>query len=297
MDITKLSPASRGVLCAIAAVMIFGTSTPIAKVFLDQVQPLMLAGLLTVSAGISLTLYWFFNQALNASRKQPTFLRGKDWNWLLASTAFGGVIAPNLLMLGIANSPASSAALLLSSETLFTVLIAWGIFREKLDWRLVSGIAVILAGSLIITLGKYHSFQTSWGLIMVAASCFCWAMDNNFTHQIAHRDPLQIVTLKSSISGGINLSLALAIGQSLPHLSLLGVTAIFGILNYGICLLLFVFALRYIGASRTGAYFSLTPFIGAAIAVLGLKEPITPALMVAGLFMALGVWLCLPRQS
>eukprot|EP01035_Chromulina_nebulosa_P015732 gene15732-biopygen13404 len=55
-------------------------------------------------------------------------------------------------------------------------------------------------------------------------------------------------------------------------------------------------ALRHLGTARTGAYFSLAPFIGACLAVLALHEPVTPSLLVAGGLMAFGLWLHLSER-
>jgi hypothetical protein len=59
---------------------------------------------------------------------------------------------------------------------------------------------------------------------------------------------------------------------------------------------LFVLALRGLGAARTGAYFSTAPFIGAAIAVVAFREPITMMLLMAAALMAAGVWLHLTER-
>jgi hypothetical protein len=58
-----------------------------------------------------------------------------------------------------------------------------------------------------------------------------------------------------------------------------------------VSLALFVMALRYLGTARTGAYFSTAPFLGSAATVIALDEPVTVQLVVAGLLMAVGVWL------
>jgi ABC-type nickel/cobalt efflux system permease component RcnA len=55
-------------------------------------------------------------------------------------------------------------------------------------------------------------------------------------------------------------------------------------------------ALRHLGSARTGAYFSVAPFLGAVIAIGLLGEPITSQLIVAGLLMAFGVWLHLTER-
>jgi hypothetical protein len=69
-----------------------------------------------------------------------------------------------------------------------------------------------------------------------------------------------------------------------------------GFLSYGLSLVLFVRALRDLGAARTGAYFSTAPFAGAVLAVLVLGEPVTWTLVAAMVLMATGVWLHLTEQ-
>jgi hypothetical protein len=72
--------------------------------------------------------------------------------------------------------------------------------------------------------------------------------------------------------------------------------ALVGFLGYGTSLVLFVLALRHLGTSRTGAYFSTAPFIGAIVAVTALGEHVTPNLAVAAALMAFGVWLHLTER-
>ena len=69
-----------------------------------------------------------------------------------------------------------------------------------------------------------------------------------------------------------------------------------GLLAYGFSLVPFVVALRHLGTARTGAYFSVAPFFGALVAVLGLGEPVTAPLLMAGALMAIGVGLHLSER-
>ena len=69
-----------------------------------------------------------------------------------------------------------------------------------------------------------------------------------------------------------------------------------GFLGYGVSLALFVLALRHLGAARTGAYFSLAPFVGATLAVLMLGDPLSAKLLIAGGLMGLGLWLHLSER-
>ena len=72
--------------------------------------------------------------------------------------------------------------------------------------------------------------------------------------------------------------------------------ALVGFIGIGVSLVLYVRGLRHLGAARTGAYFSLAPFIGTLLAIMLLGEPLTLRLGVAGVLMAAGLWLHLAER-
>ena len=98
------------------------------------------------------------------------------------------------------------------------------------------------------------------------------------------------------VAGTINLMLALGQGAAVPSIGTILSAGVVGFFGYGVSLVLFVLGLRYLGTARTGAYFSLAPFIGAALAVLLLHEPVSANLLIAGALMAIGLWLHLTEQ-
>jgi len=57
-----------------------------------------------------------------------------------------------------------------------------------------------------------------------------------------------------------------------------------------------VLALRHLGTARTGAYFSIAPFVGAVVSVPLFGEAVTFQLVSAGALMAFGVWLHLSER-
>jgi hypothetical protein len=69
-----------------------------------------------------------------------------------------------------------------------------------------------------------------------------------------------------------------------------------GFLGYGTSLVLFVLALRRLGAARTGAYFSTAPFVGAMAGAVLLREPLSWLIVLAAVLMAAGVWLHLTER-
>ena len=167
--------------------------------------------------------------------------------------------------------------------------IAWIVFREFVDRRLLLGAFSILAGALLLSFHGTDGFGI--GALAIAGACICWGIDNNLTRKLSTGDPVQIAGIKGVIAGGINLGLAVASGAAWPPIPQMAAAAILGFLGYGISLVLFVLALRHLGAARTGAYFSTAPFIGALLAVFMLGDAFSATLLIAAGLMALGVYL------
>jgi len=287
-----LGNVRRGGFLALAAALLFGLSTPAAKVIVGQVHPLLLAGLLYLGSGVGLTL-------LRLVRGQNgTRLTSSDLPWLGLAVLFGGAIGPALLMWGLTSTTGSAASLMLTSEGVFTALLAWIVFGETFNHRIGLGMAAIFAGAALLAVQGPSGHAGLLGAAAVIGACLAWAIDNNCTSRISHADAVTLAGIKGLVAGVANTGLALIAGASMPGLATLGATVIVGFLGYGLSLVLFVLALREIGAARTGAYFSTAPFIGAVVGIIALHEPITTVLAAAAVLMAIGVWLHLsePHQ-
>lgn len=279
-----------GAPLAIASAVLFGASTPFAKLLLGEgVSPWLLAGLLYLGSGVGLSLVHLARR-FSAIGNAEAPLRRSDIPWLCLVVLSGGVIGPLLLMIGLATTAASTAALLLNLEGLATMAIAWLAFRENVDRRLLIGAVAILAGALLLS-WQDGPAGIGIGSLAIAGACLAWGIDNNLTRKLSAADPVQIALIKGLVAGAVNLTLALALGAQLPASSGLAGAAVVGFFGYGISLVLFVLGLRHLGAARTGAYFSTAPFLGALLAVLVFGEPVTARLLAAGILMAIGLYL------
>ena len=287
----KLRLLQSGVFYAITAAILFGASTPLSKALLGQATPWMLAGLLYLGSGLGL----FIIQSIKKSSTEAN-LQHTDWLWLGGAILAGGIVAPVLMMFGLSHTQSVIASLLLNLEGVLTALIAWFVFREHFDQRIAMGMGAITAGSVLLSWQGRPDFDGNWGFMAIVAACLGWAVDNNLTRKVSATDPMQIAILKGCVAGIVNIAIALTIGDKFPNLLTIGSIGLVGFLGYGISLVLFVLALRYIGTSRTGAYFSMAPFVGAAIAIVFFKEPITTNLLFASGLMAIGVWLHLTED-
>ncbi|MHB1237642.1 MAG: DMT family transporter, partial [Gallionella sp.] len=274
-----------GVFAALAAAVLFGAGTPFAKLLLANTGPWLLTALLYLGSGIGL---WMVRRI---RRAPAVHLGSADWRWLAGAIVAGGIVAPVLLLLGLTAMPASGASLLLNAEGVLTALLAWFAFKENFDRRIALGMIAIVAGALLLTMPQQMRFAGVWPALAILAACFAWAIDNNLTRKVSLSDAAFIAMTKGLVAGSTNLVLALVTHATWPGGGTVAAAMLLGFASYGASLTLFVIGLRHLGAARTGAYFSVAPFFGAALAIVLLEEPVTLQLVSAGLLMAIGVWL------
>lgn len=278
---------------ALAAAALFGASTPLVKLLVGELPTLLLAGLLYLGSGLGLAAI----RLLRDRGWKPSGLAPGEWCWLAGAIVFGGLLGPVLLVFGLTHTDAGAASLMLNLETVLTAVLAWVIFKENADRRIVLGMLLIVAGGAVLAWPASGSESPDWiGPLAIAAACLCWAIDNNLTRRVSGSDALFIAGAKGWTAGVVNTSLALLLGASLPAWPTAGAAMAVGLLGYGLSLVLFVRALRNLGTARTGAYFSTAPFIGAAIAILLLGEATPAPFWVAASLMGIGVWLHLTER-
>jgi drug/metabolite transporter (DMT)-like permease len=283
-----------GASLALGAAVAFGLSTPLAKLLLGSIDPWTMAGLLYLGSGLGLSVLITVRRLTGATTEEAKLTRG-DVSWLIGTVFFGGILGPVLLLFGLNLTDAASSSLLLNLESVFTLLLAWIVFREHVDRRLFIGAVSIVVGALLLSwqgdIGKF-----SWGAVLIALACLSWAIDNNLTRRISAADPFVLAAIKGLAAGSVNILLALSAGAHLPEFMYFVGAMILGFVSYGLGLVLFIFALRYLGTARTGAYYGTAPFIGAIFATILLGTPLTTIILIAGLFMVFGAWLHLVER-
>lgn len=282
---------------ALAAAALFGATTPLAKHFLGAMSPFMLAGLFYLGSGVGLAATMLIRRLSGKADRRPdeSRLRLAELGWLAGAIAAGGVAGPALSMLGLASTPAATSALLLNLEAVFTALIAWVVFRENVDRRVFAGMAAIVAGGLLLS-WRPGAASVPPGALLIAAACACWAIDNNLTRKVSMHDAVLLACVKGLAAGPVNLAIALLHGAALPAAGHVVATMLTGFAGYGVSLVLFVLALRDLGAARTGAYFSVAPLFGVVLSLVLWPQMPSPAFWAAAALMALGIVLHLRER-
>lgn len=257
-----MSDGRRGIAYACGAAALFGVTTPLAKLLLADVGPLLLAALLYLGAGLGVAV----QRAVGHMRGGAPV--GGERRIVLLAILAGGLLAPALQMLGLAHMPAAPAALLLNAESALTVIFARVWFGEHLGRRVSVGLAFVIAGVVLLSQDGDMRLAVGWAPVAVLGACACWAIDNNLTRAAARVDPTWMASAKGFGAGGANLVLAIIVGGSRPGAGTVVAALLLGAFGYGLSLTLFIRALRALGAARTSGYFALAPFVGAAVALL-----------------------------
>jgi drug/metabolite transporter (DMT)-like permease len=291
MNRTRLYP----IIQALIAALLFGASAPLAKLFLGEVEPIPLAAFLYLGSGLGLFGIKLFMRANQRSDREARIKKG-DLIWLAGAILAGGVAAPITLLFSLQNTPAATASLLLNFESVATTLIAVFAFKESISRRAWWAVAMITGASIFLSINTSAGWGFSLGALGIIAACILWGLDNNFTRNISARDPLMIVTVKGLAAGSFSLGMALVLGNKLPALGIILGAMALGCLSYGVSIVLFIRAMRGLGAARTSALFGTAPLAGMLLSFIMFRELPGSMFILALPLMALGTFLLVNEE-
>jgi drug/metabolite transporter (DMT)-like permease len=281
---------------ALLAALLFGASAPSAKLLLGDIDPIPLAAFLYLGSGLGVLLVKAMQRLNRPGVTAEAQLRRADLGWLAGAILAGGIAAPIVLLFGLQYTPAATAALLLNFESVATTLIAALVFKEAISRRAWWAILVITLASMALSFNPASQWGFSLGALGILAACLLWGIDNNFTRNISAKDPLTIVTLKGLGAGSFSLLLAIILGQRLPSLGLALGAMLLGSLSYGLSIVLFIRALRALGAARTSALFGTAPLAGMVLSLVLFKDPLTWLFILAIPLMLIGAALLINEE-
>ena len=259
-------------LLAMLAAVLFGASAPLSKLLLGDITPVLLAALLYLGCGFGLLILRGARSLTARHDGKEAGLARRDIPWLVGAIIAGGVAAPVALMIGLAVTPAATASLLLNFEAVATGVIAAVAFKEALGRRIWTAVALITAASIMLTWDTSGAWGFSAGAAAVVLACVLWGIDNNLTRNISAKDPLSIVTIKGIAAGTVSLVIALSAGSGFPGAQAVAAALTLGFVSYGTSIVLFVLAMRSLGAARTSAFFGSAPFVGVVMSLILFKE-------------------------
>ncbi len=268
-------PAIRGGLLALLAATLFGVSTPMVQRYGAGLGAFTTAALLYAGAAL-------VGACSRRNVEREARVVRSDLPRLLAMAGFGAVIGPVALAWGLQHTSGTSASLMLTLEALFTAVLARRLYRETMDGRVWTTMALLLAGGMVLVLDQGRAGGARlWGLLAVLLATAAWGVDNTLSRALADRDPGQVVMTKAVRGATATAALALGLVEPLPSLGAAVALLVIGASGYGLSLRFYLLAQRAFGAARTGSVFAFAPFIGALFAV-ALGDRSASGMMVLG---------------
>lgn len=265
-----MKPKNLATIYALLAAALYAINIPLSKLILKHAAPTITAAFLYLGAGLGLLLCGSLEKLLKPNAKQARLTK-KELPYTVAMVVLD-IIAPILLMFGITRTNSANVSLLNNFEIVATSVIALIIFKEVISRRLWLAILMVTLASVILSFEGKGAFTLNEGSLLVLGACVCWGFENNCTKRISHKSSTEIVVIKGCFSGLGSLCIALLLGERLPEM--IWVLAILGLgfVAYGLSIKFYIMAQQHLGAAKTSAFYSVSPFLGVAFSMILLKE-------------------------
>ncbi|MGN0350257.1 MAG: DMT family transporter [Roseburia sp.] len=251
---------------AILAAALYAVNIPLSKLLLKHVDATMMAAFLYLGAGVGLLLYGMIDKLAGKTQKQEKLTK-KELPYTIAMVVLD-IIAPILLMFGIARTNSANVSLLNNFEIVATSIIALVIFKEVISKRLWLAILLVTIASVILSFEGNRAFVFNEGSLLVLGACVCWGFENNCTKMISNKSSVEIVTIKGCFSGLGSFVIALLLGERIPEIKWMVAVLLLGFISYGLSIHFYIMAQKDLGAAKTSAYYSIAPFLGVAFSML-----------------------------
>lgn len=255
---------------AITAAALYAINFPISKLILNHAGATVTAAFLYLGAGIGMLIFGSIEQLIKGENKKE-HLTKKELPYTVAMTVLD-IVAPILLMFGIARTSSANVSLLSNFEIVSTSIIALVLFKERISSKLWLAIIMVTIASSILSFEGTGAFTLNEGSIFVLGACICWGFENNCTKMISNKSSTEIVIIKGCFSGVGSLVIALLLGEKIPEARLISAMLLLGFVAYGLSIKFYIMAQQHLGAAKTSAYYSIAPFLGVVFSMILLGE-------------------------
>ena len=208
----------------------------------------------------------------------------KRWPMLLLVGTLNSAIPFLLFAWAAQRAPAGIGAITNSMAVLFTALVGFLFFGEKIGTRRVIALAAGFVGVVVLASGKAAGASVGWAVVAGSCASFLYGIGGNLVRR--HLTDLPPIAVASAtLCAAAVMTLPFAIAQwpqnELPARSWFS-AAMIGVLCTGIAYAVFFRLIQRIGASRAATVTYLVPLFGVAWAWLLLDEPLTLTMGIAG---------------
>jgi len=205
-----------------------------------------------------------------------------QWKWLAFFGIAGAAAYPLLGYMGLHYTTAINASLLNASQPLFVIPIAWLLHRDTVSRRQLAGLALSLAGSLVIVSAGDPAVITSLALnpgdLLILAAIALWGLYTVLLDRRPKMHPISFTFFSIVIAVTFCApfyAYDLAAGNITPvnlrTVSAIGYLAVFPSIIAYLC---WSHAVPIVGSNVASFFYPLAPVFGTLAAVVVLDEPV-----------------------
>jgi drug/metabolite transporter (DMT)-like permease len=276
-------------LFAFAVIYVVWGSTYLAiRIAIETIPPFLMMGVRSLSAGLVLYAMGRFQSGER--------LTWNEWRWSLVLGALFFLGGHGALAWGELSIPSGVASLLVATIPVWIALAEVASGKALLTWRIVSGLALGLAGvGLLAEPGRLLPGESVDPLaaVVVVLGAMSWAFGTVLSRRAPSPKSWVLTSAGNLLAGGSLLVVASLLFEAAPSgvPSLrsglaLGYLVVFGsVLGFGA----YVWLLRIVPAWKVGTYAFVNPGIAVLIGFLAGGEPLSLRVGLATALMAGGV--------
>ena len=270
--------------------------TPLSKIFVTDTGILMSVAFLFFGSGAGTLLVLLFGRKSKVVFDPKRHLQKKDTGKLIGIILLTA-LANVLLLIGLQQESAAAASMLRNFTTVATVVFAAVLLREKISKRLGVGVALIVLGSITLSITNITTLSFSTGSLFIIGACIVFGGLYTMTRLLADRNPVECTIIRGFGVGILAFIAALCMGEQLPSLSSAFGFMITGFVASGLSILFLMYGQRHLGSAKAGAIFGIYPLIGVLLGIPILGEVPSAAFLVALIIFIPGMYLVITKNN
>ena len=274
----------KGLLFAFLSAFLYDLNVPVSKYSLKTLSTNEILFLLYFGSVVGLFLLMLFNKKQKFSLKPE-----KGESIFIIGVIIFDILAALFIVESLKYIDASTVSLISILEISFTIVISHFIFKTKISKNLIIAVILVSIGGILLSFDSSTEFKLSIASMLTVFATACWGLENNLTAKVSDKNPLLLVFYKCFAVAIFNLLFILNINIFELFINNWYLLVI-GFFTYGISILYYVYAINYIGISKTSIVFSFSPIFGALISLILFKEKITTYFVISLILMLMGIY-------
>ena len=294
----SLEQYSIGILCAITATVVFGITNVIYRKIDNEISVI---DIVVTRIWVSLPIAYIF--AVVSSGTIYFTLPPESLFPLAVSMILGIVIGDTMYFFSQERIGVGRAFPIVMSYPLVVYLLAAMFLQEPVIIQRVVGAIIVVVGVVMVAKAEYSEEEENYsrwkprdrniGLLLAFVTILVWSVsDVTFQYGLIGVDAAEGNFYRILVASVVYIPiflLSLRGGRSLPSRRISGIALVTGMFSIGISLIVYSYAIKFVGATITSVLISSAPIITAPLSALYLNEDVNRYVGIGTILTIIGI--------